>query len=259
MTQASLSAGELERLPWLSDEAQPAKTGSLLPVTLWGGLAALLIAGASYWVGRSADHDFGPAVERSASSPPAGTATLDLGEPRPAPAPEVKPALPPQVEEVRPAPPVPLPKGEPVALERQAGETSRAEQSTDRAANTERAAAQPRAERPAAKARATPRPASRGRYWSSWESAGASGRMVRIGTYRSSRQAKIGWRKLTRVYPGIRRMKAVVVRQPSLRNGRTYYRLQFGTSSQAHSAVLCQWMRSIGQSCVVVGRPSTTG
>ena len=42
---------------------------------------------------------------------------------------------------------------------------------------------------------------------------------------------------------------------PSLRNGRTYYRLQFGTSSQAHSAVLCQRMRTIGQSCVEVGLP----
>jgi hypothetical protein len=38
----------------------------------------------------------------------------------------------------------------------------------------------------------------------------------------------------------------------SLRNGRTYYRLQMGTTSQAHSEVLCQRMRMIGQSCVVI-------
>jgi hypothetical protein len=37
-----------------------------------------------------------------------------------------------------------------------------------------------------------------------------------------------------------------------MRNGRTYYRLQFGTTSQAHSEVLCQRMKTIGQSCVVV-------
>ena len=40
---------------------------------------------------------------------------------------------------------------------------------------------------------------------------------------------------------------------PSLRNGRTYYRLQYGTTSQAHSEILCQRMRIVGQSCVVVG------
>jgi hypothetical protein len=51
----------------------------------------------------------------------------------------------------------------------------------------------------------------------------------------------------------MQRLKAVVVPAQSLRNNQTYYRLQFGTTSQAHSAVLCQRMRMIGQSCVVIG------
>ena len=86
----------------------------------------------------------------------------------------------------------------------------------------------------------------------SWESAGASGRMVRIGTYPTRHQAKRAWTKLVKIYPGMRRLRAVSTDIPSLRNGRTYYRLQFGTTSQAHSEVLCQRMRTIGQSCVVV-------
>ena len=53
-------------------------------------------------------------------------------------------------------------------------------------------------------------------------------------------------------YPGMRRLQAVTTDIPSMRNGRTYYRLQFGTTSQAHSEVLCQRMKVIGQSCVVV-------
>ena len=77
--------------------------------------------------------------------------------------------------------------------------------------------------------------------------------MVRIGTFSSRRQAKQAWGRVVRVYPGMSRLRAVVAPVPSLRDGRTYYRLQFGTTSHAHSAVLCQRMRMIGQSCVVVG------
>ena len=84
-------------------------------------------------------------------------------------------------------------------------------------------------------------------------SAGA-GRVARIGTS-SRRQAKKGWWAIVRHYPGMRRLKAVVAPVQSQRNGRTFYRLQFGTTSQAHSEVLCQRMRIIGQSCVVVGLP----
>jgi hypothetical protein len=76
--------------------------------------------------------------------------------------------------------------------------------------------------------------------------------MVRVGTYASLEQGKRAWSRLARVYPGIKKMPAVVTDIPSLRDGKTYYRLQIGTTSQAHSEVLCQRMRTIGQSCVVV-------
>jgi len=92
------------------------------------------------------------------------------------------------------------------------------------------------------------------RAWPASVSQGAYGRVVRIGAYGSRRQAKLGWWKVIRRYPGMRRLKAVVapVQSPS---GRTYYRLQFGTTSQAHSEVLCQRMRAIAQSCAVIGLP----
>jgi hypothetical protein len=85
-----------------------------------------------------------------------------------------------------------------------------------------------------------------------WESAEASGRMVRVGTYSTLRQGKKAWSRLAGVYPAMKTLPAVVTDIPSLRNGRVYYRLQIGTTSQAHSEVLCQRMKAIGQSCVVV-------
>ena len=91
--------------------------------------------------------------------------------------------------------------------------------------------------------------------WPASVSANAYGRVARIGTFSSRRQAKKGWWAIVRHYPGMKRLKAVVAPVRSLRDGRTYYRLQFGTTSQAHSEVLCQRMRIIGQSCVVVGLP----
>jgi hypothetical protein len=81
---------------------------------------------------------------------------------------------------------------------------------------------------------------------------GASGRLVRVGAFTSSRQAKKAWWAMMRNNPALKRLPALVVPAPSLRDGRTYYRLQMGTTSQAHSEVLCQRMRRIGQSCVVI-------
>lgn len=90
-------------------------------------------------------------------------------------------------------------------------------------------------------------------YWPATESSGASGRMVRIGTFASRAQAKKGWRAVMGIYPGMGAIPAAVVPVRSTRDGRTYYRLQMGTTSQAQSEILCQRMRIIGQSCVVIG------
>jgi len=94
--------------------------------------------------------------------------------------------------------------------------------------------------------------------WPVREIEGASGRLVRIGAFVSPHQAKRGWWAITRVNPAIAHLPALVVPVQSLRNGQVYYRLQMGTTSQAHSAVLCQRMRMIAQSCVVIGSGAGT-
>jgi hypothetical protein len=37
--------------------------------------------------------------------------------------------------------------------------------------------------------------------------------------------------------------------------GQPFYRVRLGTTSQAHSEVLCQRMQRIGLSCAVIGLP----
>jgi hypothetical protein len=88
---------------------------------------------------------------------------------------------------------------------------------------------------------------------------GASGRLVRIGTFHTAHEAKKGWSAIMKVNPALKRLPALVVPVRSLRDRQTYYRLQMGTTSQAHSAVLCQRMRMIAQSCVVIGLGGLTG
>jgi hypothetical protein len=83
---------------------------------------------------------------------------------------------------------------------------------------------------------------------------GASGRLVQIGAFGTRYQAKLGWRYMTRSYPAVKRLPAVVVETRNSR-GRHFYRFQIGTTSQAHSEVLCQRMERIRLSCAVVGLP----
>jgi len=59
---------------------------------------------------------------------------------------------------------------------------------------------------------------------------------------------------MARAYPAVKRLPAVVVETRNSR-GRPFYRFQIGTTSQAHSEVLCQRMERIRFSCAVVGLP----
>jgi hypothetical protein len=90
--------------------------------------------------------------------------------------------------------------------------------------------------------------------WPARESAGATGRVVQIGAFGTRLQAKLGWRYMSHAYPGVKRLPAVVVETRNSR-GRPFYRFQIGTTSQAHSEVLCQRMQRIRFSCAVVGLP----
>jgi hypothetical protein len=57
---------------------------------------------------------------------------------------------------------------------------------------------------------------------------------------------------MVRAYPAMARLPALVVETRNSR-GRHFYRFQIGTTSQAHSEVLCQRMQKIRFSCAVVG------
>ena len=84
--------------------------------------------------------------------------------------------------------------------------------------------------------------------------AGAAGRVVQIGAFGSIRQTKLGWWRMVRAYPAMSHLPAVV-RPTRNSKGRVFYRFQVGTTSQAHSEVLCQRMQRITFSCAVVGLP----
>jgi hypothetical protein len=223
------TVGDAERLPWLTDDKP--RTGWRGPSLLLAGvLAAMLVAGVSYWAGMQTAPQGADKV--------APTATVDLPEPVVGTPEAIQPEA--SVADAEPQRVV-TPEAEP----------QRTATTIDRRppARAKRKAAPARkvTAKPAAPKKAVLRP------WPVREVEGASGRMVRIGTFASARQAKRGWWKVVGTYPGMKKIPALVVPVQSLRNGQTYYRLQMGTTSQAHSEVLCQRMRIIGQSCVVIG------
>jgi outer membrane biosynthesis protein TonB len=257
MSQAQLAAG-MDRLPWLDDEEeeprQPAPRGRRA-LFGWAVAAMMLVAGISYWMGANSGRE----PNLTGKSRWSGTTV---------PLPDVQPAQP-QVEAapVREVQPVPAPAVEapqveaPVGREAPAKRTTRkrlssTDTSEDRLIKTvaeqERAPAKTKSatlNTTTARSIARPQPL---RLWPSRVSGGASGRLVQIGAFGSRQQAKLGWRRMTRAYPAVGRLPAVVVTSRNSR-GRLFYRFQIGTTSQAHSEVLCQRMERIRFSCAVVG------
>ena len=258
-----------DRLPWLSDTRRPRRMRDSNPLLFWAFLAIVLAAGVAYWLGvRSVREpaDFADVLERT--EPLAGDPARELTNqavtalPRvaaPLEAPGLRDvdlvaqstAVPiPGVERARPEPPPQaVPPPELAAAEPEAAAV--ATQTAEAPATTADTAA-------TAKPVAAPRPAP-AQAWPADVSANAYGRVVRVGTFYSRLQAKQGWQRIIRVYPGMRQLRAVVVPNPSLRTGQMFYRLQFGTTSQAHSEILCQRMRIVAQSCVTVGLPAARG
>ena len=248
MSQAQLAAGP-DRLPWLDDDVAPASgsPGRRVPVVPAVGALAI-IAAAALWIGMHSRTD--PAAD----VPPSTTVALPRAQ-EPVPAiqpsqaesrleltPEVRPAPLPEVRIAPPAAPRPnaarLLRDEPVA---------RAKPS---------APARVQAPGPAV-AQQAPRPTTRSAPLTPWNprtSAGAYGRLVQVGAFGSRLQAKRGWRSMVRSYPAMAHLPATVVAARNSR-GRAFYRFQVGTTSQAHSEVLCQRMEKIRFSCAVIGLP----
>src|SRR5690242_16846395 len=248
MTDSRAALGS-DRLPWLTDEPTPApakpklRKKPALP-NLWGPAAALmlLLAAISYWLGTRSANDQSRGVESSrsvvtplphATTPPQQEVEIaPQPEVSPAPAPEVRSAPERQVRIERPRPIKRIIVRNPEQPPEEAIDGSTA------ATSAPPAKPAPTAERPL-------------KAWPASESAGARGRIVRVGSFGTRQQAKLGWRYMVRAYPAVTHLKATVVGDRNSR-GRHFYRFQIGTTSQAHSEVLCQRMEKIRLSCAVV-------
>lgn len=236
----TIAGSDADRLPWLRDEVRRPKRSSGWVVAFVAASVVAIIAALSFWIGMNG-------LPKGLSLPASSTtpdARMDVPpvqrQAQQSVIPQVEPALEPSPvtlpleTEVRPstavAPPVRRVMRERVTIHRSRPTKARTVP-VEKDAAPEKTVLD---------------------FSNPWESAGASGKMVRVGTYSSLSQGKQAWSRLARVYPAMKKLPAVVTDIPSLRNGKTYYRLQIGTTSQAHSEVLCQRMRTIGQSCVVV-------
>jgi hypothetical protein len=259
MSQAQAAAG-LDRLPWLPDEPKPQPrskrrergNGGML---LWAFAAMLLVAALSYWFGA---RSWAPQSPQSKAEPSATTipvpqpSTAEPKQPQVAlePAPEVSP---PVAREV----PISTPRVQRSRAARpRTGTLTRESPPT---AALEKAVAEQKSGAKTAEAAAPAKPAAKAdskplTVWPASKSQGAKGRIVRIGAFGSRQQAKLGWRSMVRAYPAVAHLKATVVGDRNSR-GRHFYRFQIGTTSQAHSEVLCQRMEKIHFSCAVVGLP----
>jgi hypothetical protein len=221
-------AGPSERLPWLPNAAPVSRPKRRRP---WGPFAALAAAvgvvALSAWAW----------MERS----PSGTSRTEAIETVPLPPPaselqEVSTPEGPSVGERDALRPVSPPSAEPVAAKRP--------KASPPPRGAKRVKAKPSA-RPAARAPSPYDP----RAWRS----GIPGRIIQLGAYRTSAQAQSEWRRVYARYPLLRPLSPRILK--SRIRGSTYHRLQLGTFSQAHSELLCQRLRALGEGCTVLGLP----
>ena len=254
------AAAATDRLPWLSDEPQPKpvkRNGNF--VLGWAAAAVLAVAGAGFWLGtRSVEEQPAPTSRQTAPA-----TTVLLPQPRPQAPREIRIPAQPQIS------PTPAPEVRPTAARDVRIVVPRAERPARRVAASP-AATEPTtppleapvaAQAPAAAPAPTivpptaqfvlPRP------WNPRVVPGAAGRLVQVGAFGSTHQAKRGWWFMVRAYPAVAHLPAVVTTTRNSR-GRHFYRFQVGTTSQAHSEVLCQRMQRIRLSCAVLGLPWKT-
>jgi hypothetical protein len=252
MSDSRASAG-LDRLPWLTDEPQPRPGSAKRDLTGWAIVAVVLVAGASFWLGTRSEKGV---VQQPPSASPVASSSLPA--PRATSAPQVRIAPPPQVtpapmREVRP---VRLPEvhiAPPPHRSTRRAEVSHAVATPKSSVESHPAPAKEAAS-PATTAAPPPARATPLRPWPPRVVQGAYGRLAQVGAYGSVHQAKVGWWSMVRAYPAMAHLPAVVV-QTRNSHGRAFYRFQVGTTSQAHSEVLCQRMQRIGLSCAIIGLP----
>jgi hypothetical protein len=252
MTDGSTALAN-DRLPWLSDEPKRRLRGGSRQLLGWMTAALLLIAAIAYWLGSTpAERVYVPDLQTPAVKP---STTVALPQPRnmESSAAQIASEVMPQVEPIAPTR-MPVANQAPNQSKRLSPTMSSAGGTDVPAADDSSAPGNQTDVLAEAEPEPAPAPAKLDPLvlWPVRVIPGASGRLVRVGTFKTTHQAKKGWWAIVGMNPSLKRLQALVVPAQSLRDGKTYYRLQMGTTSQAHSEVLCQRMRTIGQSCVVV-------
>ena len=235
----SVETAAVDRLPWLPDEPAPARPAKRRQsgLTPWVAATILFVAGIGSWLGY---RSVAPSSEMPVRPSPRA-ATVRLPAARPA-TPEVR--FPAQ-SEVKTATVAEVRPSSPREIRIAPAPAPRARQSSP--------ASVAKAVEPALAPVVAPPIAPVGP-WEPRVTTGAAGRLVQIGAFGSVPQAKRGWRYMVRAYPALSRLPAVV-RPTRNSKGRVFYRFRIGTTSQAHSEVLCQRMQRIKFSCAVVGLP----
>ena len=233
----SFVTGNADRLPWLTDAKRRRRSPSWV-VAFVAASAVAVIAALSFWLGMNGALRPQPAshlqpearVDLRSAVPPS-----ELLQPEP---------VMPQVEPTPVPPSVAMP-----ALEEARMEAPPVRRVAHKAASVNRS--RPVATKAARSKKKSAEDTEKSKYLNPWTSKNASGRMVRVGAYGSLEKSKEAWSRLAELSPAIKQLPAVVTDIPSP-TGRTLYWLQIGTTSQAHSEVLCRRMRAIRQRCVVV-------
>jgi len=263
MTDSRMALG-MDRLPWLPDEptsppgaavAPPKRVSANSALLGWAFAAILLVAVFSYWLGTRTGEQAPTSVPPSATVPlPSPSQPQPNEQVQPVVSPEVQPVREPEIRRVpersatvtRPSW-KPLPREVPREVAERVQRTIATEEA-DKVSSAQTGVP------PKAKPAPVVPNTQAVKLWPARESGGAYGRVVQIGAFGTRQQAKLGWRYMSRAYPGVKRLPAVVVETRNSR-GRPFYRFQIGTTSQAHSEVLCQRMEQIRFSCAVVGLP----
>ena len=230
-----------DRLPWLTSDSRPRTASGWSLLASWVVVVLFLVAGLSYWLGRTTDIPFEPEAAVT------GTVreTVRLPDPAPAaPAPVADPA--PKIE-LTPAPVVEPARAEPVAASEPVRKTIRkARPAKVKKATVTRAKARARPARSVRRA-----PTRRVAAWPTPAAAVSLGRMIHTGTYSSQAKTTRAWQSVLRRYPQTRGLPKVVVPYRA-NDGKYYYRLMFMTTAAAQSQWLCRKMRSHWRRCSVV-------
>lgn len=210
-----------ESFPWLEavedeNDAPRLSARKMLAAIAVVLLAAALVAGTLFWLGRQGGASGSRAPE------------LIRAEPGPY---KVKPADPGGLDVA----------GESgTAYATGAGEETDAE--LDLSAVPEEAIARPQPQAPQV-AEGQPQPAAPA------EPAGAPGSTIQLGAYENQAQAEAGWKALSGRFPAVAGLTKLVV--PYSANGSTGYRLRAAAASPAEAQRTCQLLKVAGENCFV--------